>query len=90
MIQKQAVNAPLVMGHQADPAHCTNFIFYRRICSTQYFTILFWDWGRLRIARIDSRRYNTYIHILAKFVAVIVVVGLIARVETKWLAKNEN
>ncbi len=37
-----------------------NFIFHRRICSTQYFATLFWDWGKWQIARIDSRQY-TYI-----------------------------
>jgi hypothetical protein len=47
-----------MMGHQADPAHCYKFHIYRQIHSTQYFTILFWDWGRQGIARIDSQRYN--------------------------------
>jgi hypothetical protein len=28
--------------------------FFSRICSTQYFTILFWGWGRRRTARINS------------------------------------
>ncbi len=35
-----------------------NFIFYKQICCTQYFTILFWDWGRRWVARIDSRWYS--------------------------------
>ncbi len=40
------------------PRAATNLIFYRNICSTQYFTILFWNWERLLIARIDSRQYS--------------------------------
>ncbi len=35
-----------------------NVIFYRWICSTQYFTILFWVWVRRGIARINSQRYT--------------------------------
>ncbi len=54
MIRKQTVNATLAMGHQADPAHRYKFHILQRACSTQYFTILFWDWGRQRIARFDS------------------------------------
>ncbi len=49
------------MGHQADPAHCNKFHILQQICSTQYFTILFWDWGRQQKARINSQWYNTRI-----------------------------
>ncbi len=55
---KRMVNATLGMGHQADQAHCYEFHIIW-ICSTQYFTILFWDWGRQRIIRIPS---DTWIH----------------------------
>ncbi len=36
-----------------------NFIFYRWTCSTQNFTILFWDWGRHWIARTDPPWYTS-------------------------------
>jgi hypothetical protein len=36
----------------------TNFIFYTNPCSTWYFTILFWDWGRRQIAGINSWQYT--------------------------------
>jgi hypothetical protein len=34
------------MGHQADLANCYKFNILQQICSTQYCTILFWNWGR--------------------------------------------
>jgi hypothetical protein len=46
MIRKRTVNATLATSHQADPAHCYKFHILQRICSTQYFTIFFLDWGR--------------------------------------------
>jgi hypothetical protein len=58
-IQKWTVNATLAMGHQADPGHCYRFHILQQNCSTQNFTILFWDWGRRWLARIDSRRYTS-------------------------------
>jgi hypothetical protein len=58
MIWKRMVNTTLAMGHQAYPVHCYyKFHILQLNCSTQYFTILFWDWGRRQIARINSRRY---------------------------------
>jgi hypothetical protein len=46
------------MDHQADPTHSYKFSILQQICNTQYFTILFWDWGRRQKARIDSQRYK--------------------------------
>jgi hypothetical protein len=48
VIRKQTVNATFATSHQADPAHCYKFHILQWICSTQYFTILFSDWGRRR------------------------------------------
>jgi hypothetical protein len=42
VIQKQAVDATLAMGHQADLAHCYKF----HILQTNLQYTLFWDWGR--------------------------------------------
>jgi hypothetical protein len=58
VIQKQTVKETLAKGHQADLASWYKFHILRRICSTQYFTLLFWDWGKRQKARIDSRRYK--------------------------------
>jgi hypothetical protein len=55
---KRTVNATLAMGYQADLAHYYKFHILQQICSTQYFTILFRDWGRRRTARINSWRYR--------------------------------
>jgi hypothetical protein len=51
VIRKQMVNSTLVTGHQAASAHCYKCHILQRICSTQYFTILLWDWGRRQKAR---------------------------------------
>jgi hypothetical protein len=56
--RKQTTNATLAMDHQADPTHSYKFSILQQICNTQYFTILFWDWGRRQKARIDSQRYE--------------------------------
>ncbi len=40
--RKQMVNATLMTGHQA----YYKFHILQQICSTRYFSILFWDWGR--------------------------------------------
>jgi hypothetical protein len=46
-------------GHQANLVHCYKFHILERICNTQYFTTLVWDWGRHQKARIDSWQYST-------------------------------
>ncbi len=57
--RNRTVNATLATGHKADPVHCYKFQTLQQICSTQYFTILFWDWGRQKNKnRIDSRWYS--------------------------------
>jgi hypothetical protein len=58
MIQKWTINITLAMSNQADQGHRYEFHILQWICSTKYFTILFWDWGRRRIARINSQRYS--------------------------------
>ncbi len=59
VIRKRTFNATLMTGHYADPANCYKFNILLQNCSTQYFTILIWDWGRLKIARIDSQPHTT-------------------------------
>jgi hypothetical protein len=61
MIQKQTVNATLAMGQQTDPVHCYNFTIFKTNLQYTIFTILFWDWGRWWIARINSWQYTYYL-----------------------------
>jgi hypothetical protein len=56
--RKWTINRTLAMGHQADPVHCYKFHILQQICSIQYYTILFWHWGRQQIAKIISQQYN--------------------------------
>ncbi len=58
LVRKRPVNATLAMGHQADPPHCYNFIFTGEFAGHNILQYFGGDWGRRRIARIDSRRYK--------------------------------
>jgi hypothetical protein len=44
-------------GSSGWPGALLEIYILQQVCRTQHFTMLFWDWGRQHIARIDSRRF---------------------------------